>query len=210
MTGWEPKFNPRLWNDKKQHRETHNCFSYAMNVLDQKQIDACLSSNCDVPFHQPGAVGGYKPFNSVTPKTCPDMIARILGDNPGIRPISFEEQCPPRTSKIALIVDEDEDYHFLRQDANGWWSQKGGAKPVTNLDASKHPIWDPTLCDHNWTNSLGPLNYDVFCGFLCVPRVDPLKIKSGGGRPTRRVVRRGSRSKSFRIFQKTRSQGRKA
>jgi hypothetical protein len=218
MTGWEPKFDPRLWNDKKQHRETHNCFAYAMNILDPKQIRDCLASKeCNLPFHQPGVVGGYKGFNSVTPKTCPDMIGRIVGDNPSIRPITFEEKCPDQTSKIALVVDEDEDYHFLRQDSNGWWSQKGGAKPVTNLDAGRRPIWDPALSDSNWTNSLGPLNYDVFCGYLCVPRVAPLKIRTGGGRrktrrlrEKRRVVKRVSQPMSFRIFQKTRSQGRKA
>jgi hypothetical protein len=197
MSGFEPLYNPSLWNKKKEHRDTHNCFAYAMNILDPKQIHACLSSiDCDLPFHQPGSESGYDSMKPDRPKTCPNMVARIVGDNPGIRPVRFEEKCPARTSKIALVVDEDEDYHFLRQDSNGWWSQKGGAKPVTNLDATAHPIWDPALADNNWTNSHGPLNYDIFCGYFCVPRLDPLKIRVSGGGRVKKTRKRGKTTRS--------------
>jgi len=153
MTGYEPNYEPNLWNKKREHQDTHNCFAYAMNVLDEQQIQNCLADKeCNLPFHQPGSAAGYPRFSSDKPKTCPNMIVRLLGDNPSMSLISFERKCPPKTSKIALIVDEDEDYHFLRQDSNGWWSQKGGAKPVTNKDASDRRIWDPALCDNDWTN----------------------------------------------------------
>ena len=183
MSGYEPKYDPKLWNGKHEHQDTHNCFAYAMNILDPQQIKDCLKDKeCDLPFHQPGSAAGYPRFKSDKPKTCPNMIARLIGDNPGISLTSFERKCPTKTSKIALIVDEDEDYHFLRQDSNGWWSQKGGAKPVTNKDASGRPIWDPSLCDNNWTNDQGKLDYDVFCSYLCVPRTEKLWIKIGGGK----------------------------
>lgn len=147
----------------------------------------------------------------------------MLGDNPSIRPTTFEEKCPPMTSKIFLVVDEDEDYHFGLQNKGGWWSQKGGAKPVTNLDAGGHPIWDPSLADNNWTNEQGPLNYDVFCGFFCVPRVPGVIHASIGGfhatkrsskRKTKkvsknRVASRGKKAKKYRIAQTKRYQGRK-
>ena len=181
MTGYEPKYDSKLWNSKKERRETHNCFAYAMNIIDIKQIIECLTSaNCNGGFHQPGAASGREGFKSTNPKTCPDMLTRILGDNPSIIRTTFLEQCPPRTSKIALVVDEDEDYHFLRQDSDGWWSQKGGAKPVVKVDAANHPIWNPELADHNWTNESGVLDYDIFCGYMCVPRKSKLKISVGG------------------------------
>jgi hypothetical protein len=120
------------------------------------------------------------------------MIARILGDNPNIKMTTFEAKCPPRTSKIALVVDESDDYHFLRQDKGGYWSQKSGARPVTNLDASKHRIWDPALCDLNFSNHEGVLNYDIFCGYMCVPRTQPLYMRVGGGGANQ--TRRRSRS----------------
>lgn len=120
------------------------------------------------------------------PKTCPNMIARILGDNPNIAMATFPVKCPKGTSKIALVVDESDDYHFLRQDTTGYWSQKSGARPVTNLDASKHKIWNPQLSDLNFSNHEGVLNYDIFCGYMCVPRDRPLYMRVGGGSRSRR------------------------
>lgn len=186
LSGWEPRFEPDLWNSRKELRETHNCFSYAMNVNDPRQIQGCKGKpSCTEGFHQPGIPSGYEGFQGDRPKTCPNMIARILGDNPNIAMATFDVKCPPRTSKIALVVDESDDYHFLRQDNNGFWSQKSGARPVTNLDASKHRIWDPQLCDLNFSNHEGVLNYDIFCGYLCVPRDQPLYLRVGGGRKGR-------------------------
>jgi hypothetical protein len=118
------------------------------------------------------------------------MMARILGDNPNIKMTTFEAKCPPRTSKIALVVDESDDYHFLRQDKGKFWSQKSGARPVTNLDASNHRIWDPALCDLNFSNHEGVLNYDIFCGYMCVPRTQPLYMRVGGGRANQTRHRR--------------------
>lgn len=161
------------------------------------------------------------------------MIARILGDNPSIKQSEFEERCPNGTSKIALVVDEDQDYHFLRQDSDGWWSQKGGAKPVTKLDAGGHPIWNPELADNNWTNEHGVLNYDIFCGHLCVPRNVTqhkignianeelkLRVTTGGFRvhkhtrehrkTRKRAAPRAQRSKKSRVPQTTRYRGRRA
>ena len=110
MTGWEPKLMLPEINKFKEFINTHNCFAYAMNILDPKQIKNCVTlQGCNVPFHQPGSAAGREPFTAENPKTCPDMMSRILGDNPAIRPTTFEEKCPAKTSKIALVVDEDED-----------------------------------------------------------------------------------------------------
>jgi hypothetical protein len=184
LNGFEPKYDPNRWNDKKEVRTTHNCFSYAMNVIDSRQIKSCLQDEkCDVPFHQPGSVSGWPKFSNSDPKTCPNMIGRLLGDNPSIIPSAFELKCPKGTSKIALVVDEDEDYHFLRQDSNGMFSQKSGAMPVKNVDAKGHKIFDVQLANHNFTRKNDdPLNYDRFCGYMCVPRDRPLFMKTGGSR----------------------------
>ena len=180
LSGWEPLYDPGFWNKKMKLRETHNCFSYAMNVRDPRQISQCRDNNdCNVPFHQPGTPSKYPMFKSSKPKTCPNMIMRLMGDNPNLQMSTFEDKCPAKSSKIALVVDQSDDYHFLRQDNSGFWSQKSGARPVTNLDASKHEIWNPQLCDLNYSrNNEGVLNYDVFCGFLCVPRTQKLFMKS--------------------------------
>lgn len=192
LSGSEPNYEPGRWNKKNEISDTHNCFSYAMNVHDPKQIAKCKTKGyCNVPFHQPGLAAGYRKFLADKPKTCPNMIMRILGDNPHIQLTSFEEKCPPTTSKIALVVDESEDYHFFRQDSNGLWSHKPGARSVINVDASDHKIWDPRLTDLDYTKKGGQLNYDIFCSYMCVPRSQKLYLKSsaGGARKTRRKSR---------------------
>lgn len=181
LTGWEPDFDPGLWNTRKSVRETHNCFSYAMNVHDPKQIALCEGKpDCTANFHQPGGAAGYGGFSD-DPKTCDNLRARIFGDNPAVRPTTFEAQCPAGSSKIALIVDESEDYHFLRQDANGYWSHKPGARSVRAVDAKGHRIWNPQLANYNYADDEGVLNYDIFCNFLCVPRNRPLYLRPAGG-----------------------------
>ena len=116
------------------------------------------------------------------------MVARILGDNPNVEMTSFEEKCPTGTSKIALVVDASDDYHFFRQDSNGYWSHKPGARRVTNVDAAGSKIWDPRLAHLDYTSNEGSLNYDLFCSYMCVPRTTPLYLRVGGG--TRRAGRR--------------------
>ena len=156
-----------------------------MNTIDPKQLALCKKDpECEAPFHQPGSAAKYPGFSSGKPKTCPGMVARIIGDNPTIRRSTFEAVCPPRSSKIALVVDEDEDYHFLRQDSSGYWSQKSGARPVTDKDAKGHRIWNPQLSDSNYKDGENVLNYNLFCSYLCVPRNKKLFLKVGGGRGT--------------------------
>lgn len=204
LNGFEPDYDPDRWNNYKSVRITHNCFSYAFNLMDPKQIRKCLADpncdpknpgedcqgSCDVPFHQPGSVSGYPRFTDKDPKTCPNMIGRIYGDNPSVqhstsfKASTFEGKCPAGSSKIALIVDEKQDYHFLRQDNTGFFSQKSGAMPVTNLDAQGHKIYDVPLANHFFkrhNKDDEPLNYDRFCGYFCVPRDRLLHADVGGG-----------------------------
>ena len=180
LSGYEPDYNPDYWNKYFKIKETHNCFAYSFNINDNKQISKCNNYNCDIPFHQPGLASGYPNFSSKLPKTCPNMMARLFGDNPFIKMATFKEKCPTGTSKIALIVDQNEDYHFLRQDSNKLWSHKPGARKVTNRDASGRLIYDPALANFNYQelNNNSDLNYDIFCSYMCVPRVSEVKLKA--------------------------------
>ena len=207
LNGWEPEYDPNLWNAKKSIRHTHNCYSYAMNVHDSKQSEKCkkrmkIGKDCFSGFHQPGTPSKYSKFSNSSQKTCDNMYARLKGDNPDIQKTTFEAKCPPKMSKIALVVDKNEDYHFLRQDSNGYWSHKPGGRPITNRDASNRPIWDPQLCDLNYTTEDhdSHLNYDVFCNYLCVPRDKPLNMKVGGSRRGRRRGNRASTKRSRGSF----------
>jgi hypothetical protein len=184
ITGVEPDWHPSIWNKIKAFQKTHNCYSYAMNVRDPKQIAKCKGKKvCSAPYHQPGEASGYQPFTNNLPKTCPNMTMRIFGDNREVLRVSFTDKCPDNYSKIALIVDQSDDYHFLRQDSNGYWSHKPGGSKVTNLDAYDHKIWNPKLANYNYVSldDGSTLNYDIFCSLFCVPRNRPLYLKARGG-----------------------------
>ena len=75
--------------------------------------------------------------------------------------------CSPGTYKVALVVHEEKDYHWYRQNPDGTWSHKRGQGKVTNLDASYNLIYDPETCDRND----GRYDYSIFCGYF---QVSPL------------------------------------
>jgi hypothetical protein len=178
QTGSEPEFNPALYNKHKGVKEALNCFAY---TFDYRHLPKkCSKNSCLAPFPQPGRASGYPKWSETNGKRCPDLLARLFGDVPDLKVTSFEKKCPKNYSKIALVVDEDQDYHFYRQDSNGYWSHKPGATNVTHLDASGRPIYDPQLSLRYYPDS--DLNYDEFCSYLCVPKHKRLHFKRGGAK----------------------------
>ena len=97
---------------------------------------------------------------------------------------TFEKRCPKKYSKIALVVDEDEDDHFYRQDSNGYWSHKPGATDVTHIDSTGRPIYDPQLASKLYPGS--GLHYNQFCSYLCAPKTRKLRLKRGGTRKVKK------------------------
>ncbi len=192
LSGWEPHYMPTLYNQTKKIRTNHNCFAYAFDIMDPPNEEECKEGDCRIPFHQPGYSAGYPKFSDSGKKYCGDLLARLFGDMPWLRRTTFEARCPKGFSKIALVIDPDNDYHFYRQDSNGLWSHKPGGMPVTNRDASGKLIYNPELCDRDYrkpgVKDKDQLNYSVFCSFLCVPRTRPVIAKRGGGK---RSIRNG-------------------
>lgn len=178
MTGFEPKFAPDLYNKHKGVKEALNCFAYAFDY--RRLPKRCTADSCPVSFPQPGRASGYPKWSKVKGKRCPDLMGRLFGDVPDLKATTFEKRCPSKSSKIALVVDEDEDYHFYRQDSNGYWSHKPGATDVTHIDATGRPIYDPQLASRLYPG----LHYNQFCSYLCAPRTRKLTLKRGGKRST--------------------------
>lgn len=175
-------------------RESHNCFAYAFDHVEIPPDSECNEDECNTPFHQPGRKSGFPRWSETKGKRCPDLIARLKADIPGLKTIGFTDKCPPGTSKIALGIAPDNcgnemikrkpcpssrngDYHFWRQDSNGMWSHKPGGTAVTNLDASGRPIYDPAIADRNYGDRL---NYKFLCTYMCAPRRQKLTFKRGG------------------------------
>jgi len=178
-TGSEPPLNMTTWNNKLALKGSHNCFAYAMNAVDPKMVQKCNDTvNCNVGFHQPGYAAGFGRFSEQKEKGCGDMVSRVWGDNPDVKATTFEKRCNQGTSKIALIVDPKRDYHFLRQDPDGFWSHKPGAMNVTRLDATGRPIIRPDRASFIYNHHKEPLMYTKFCGYFCVPRDKSMHMMS--------------------------------
>jgi hypothetical protein len=193
LSGYEPLFDPEKYNRTRRIRESHNCFAYAFNHIDIPSEKECNEVSCSTPFHQPGRKTGFPKWNKIDGKRCPDLLARLFADVPGLKRTKFTKRCPRGSSKIALVVDPKEDYHFYRQDRDGWWSHKPGATHVKRTDADDIQIYDPSLASRDYTRKSGRLNYQNFCGYLCAPTRKHF-FKRGGKRTTRRRSRTHSRS----------------
>ena len=194
MTGTEPNFDPDAYNKHKGLKEALNCFAYAFDYKKLPKMPNCTKNSCSIPFPQPGRASGYPSWSKVNGKRCPDLVGRLFGDVPNLKITSFENRCPKNSSKIALVVDEDEDYHFYRQDSNGYWSHKPGATYVTRVDASGRPIYDPQLASRIYPDS--GLNYDNFCSYICAPKGRTIKLKRGGKRNNKRTRTKTRKNKN--------------
>ena len=199
LSGYEPHYNPKRFDGTRRVRESHNCFSYAFDTIDLPPESECNEVECSTPFPQPGRKSGFKKWDDTIGKRCPDLIARLLADVPGLQLSNFTDKCPKGTSKIALIADPKQDYHFVREDSDGKWSHKPGATHVKRTDALGIPIYNPELACRDYRDGKGGyLNYENFCGFMCAPRKYH-KFKRGGSTRKRRTQKRSkSRSKSRR------------
>ena len=217
MSGWEPFYAPSLYNGVKVMKRNHNCFSYAFDIFDPPDQSTCNKDKdgvCNVGTHQPGYYSGMGKFSENGTKYCPDLLGRLLGDMPWLRQTTFEKKCPVGYSKIALVIDPKQDYHFYRQDSNGLWSHKPGQTAVTNRDAHGYLIYRPDLANRDARTSATDkdgLNYNIFCSYLCVPRNKPVLAQRGGrlSKSTHKVSKSRRRS-THKVSKKSRRHTRKS
>ena len=202
LSGWEPAKNNAEYNKDANIYKSHNCYSYAMHVIDQDSIQQCKEKgNCRRFFHQPGALSGQRnAMDSEHRRTCGTVETLMKSDISGVTNSTFYGVCPAGTSKVAAVVDEGVDYHWYRQDndkSNGYWTHKDGSNKVKDYDALKQKIFNPELAARDYRPSGSDINYDHFCGFYCVPRKTPIQLGKGG----RVSAQKGSGTrKSSRIY----------
>ena len=157
------------YNNNLHTRESHNCYTYFLNLKSRKAYNLCKQNYkyerfCRRP--QPG-YASKMPLLSEKDYNCNTMMKRTLKDNKRIYRISKQDKCPKDFYKGALVVAPKRDYHYYRLNDDGVWTHKPGYKPSTNINSDNRPINDPEEANRNYG---GTLNYKDFCGFLCVPR----------------------------------------
>ena len=167
ITSDEPSYEPEKWNSNLNIKNSHNCYTYALNDINKNNIDFCNTNNkkrCVILKPQPGHyTGNYDNSNM----TCNSLKKRTKMDNPSLYDIDFNRKCKDNYYKIALFTDPYNMYHFYRQDNNGYWSHKDGSRKATNIDKDGNLISDPRTA--NKTSYNNKYNYNDFCGFMCVP-----------------------------------------
>lgn len=199
LTGYEPTYEDlKRYDSPLEVRRSHNCYSAAMMVMDNKLIQKCKStknnvSACRANFHQPGARYGKRyELNAEERRKCPVVERLVIDDNPDITKTTFYGKCPNGTSKIAFMVHDGVDFHFEPQLKNGMWGGKPGSNKTYTVDAVGKPIFNPELSSHDYRWQGSELNYKP-CGFLCVPRNRKVELGSIGDEPAHRGGRRTRR-----------------
>jgi hypothetical protein len=163
-----------------------------MGVLDPAQIHQCdgKGDDCELMYHQPGGTKGLSAtLREAKGRTCRVVDYLMRQDVPGLQRTTFKDRCPTGTSKIALVVDPGEDYHYFRQsrlkDGRVIWEHKDGANKVKDFDAEGQPIVNPQTAARDYRPNGSFLNYTDFCGFYCAPRDHPIQLAQGGGAHSR-------------------------
>ncbi len=188
LSGFEPPYNPKAWAHP-YIEGSHNCYAYFLDdrkeSLAAKCEEFCLKNNkkgcpkkddeCQELIPQPGDNYLLHNQSSLDKKerkyTCPNMVNKILADNPSIKPSHLLEKCPANYYKGAMTVDTGSTFHFYRQNPDGTWSHKPGILPVSNVDASGKKIYMPHFANRNYADTKDGSNikYDAFCGYFCIP-----------------------------------------
>ena len=162
LSGYEFEYDPDKWNDNGI-TDAHNCYDYAFNNIDHKQKIKT----------QPGELSNYKDKKQIF--KCDFIEPRLLKDHKDNLYISnFYDKCKPYHYKIALLMDENDDYHFMRQDKNGLWSHKPGPNNITNKDSDNNLISNPAESN----NKISSYNYDKVCNYYCVHNTAEQKFKN--------------------------------
>ena len=137
-----PLYEPNWWNDSGQVQYNNNCYNYACDYRSDT-------------YAQPGLAAGAEYTSLTCGSVRPAAIADCLIDAP-----SANNRCPKEGHLVALVVWPGGDFHWFRKNRNGYWSQKMGGTPVTNVDNSGNLIADVRTADR------GP--YTDFCTFMVV------------------------------------------
>lgn len=162
--------NNTSYNENLFVRESHNCYTYFLNLKNKDAVDLCKKEFKNYNMcrrAQPGYLSGYPNLENKDYK-CPTIMERTLKDNKNIYKVnSIKDKCDPKFYKGALVVAPGRDYHYYRHNDDGFWSHKPGYKPSTIYDSNNNIITDPKLAARDYGETL---NYKDFCGYLCIPR----------------------------------------
>jgi len=157
VSGSEPKNTNYLWYNDPLEVLRHNCMSFAFGTR--------MSKNTPLGHkQQPGNLSHKKTHVSLS--SCKNIVDTVLDDYPDTV-YKLEDpykKCKTGYSKVVLALAKDRDFHFYRQEKDGFWKHKRGLSRVSSVDACGKKIKDPfTSC----TDFGQGLDYSKMCTGFC-------------------------------------------
>ena len=181
LSGSEPHYDPEKWNNNFMDRVNHNCYAY---VLDDFIKDRPKRPQ---PGHRDKNIQTFRKQDY----TREEITRRAIYDNPSIYCTDPNVSCKKGYYKGVLVIDRYNNYHWLRQDSNGYWSHKPGQLPVTNTDADGKLITNPSKANLIYDKDRKEYNliYSDIGPYFCIPskKDGPVQTKThtcdqcGGG-----------------------------
>jgi len=150
-----------------------NCYGYVLNI-------PSILTPGELSTHQ--VMGGLdlRDIHTYTAANVRNLMARDLG------PALSENSCCPESMRlIAGVVTNNAthfetlptgelfpkvgsqyfDFHFYKQDADGFYSHKPGTDPSSRIDASRQRITHPYAAVRSYSSA----NYANYAGTFCIP-----------------------------------------
>ena len=132
--------------------ETTNCYAYALNMdLSYKELKPYEEFGVDI--YNVGMISNLK-----TPKTKEELVNAFKSDmrilKIEVTDVLFDEILEENEWKVALYqtvkgidyIDNELDFHFVKEIENGKWShKKGKTKKISYLDDNDELITEPSL-----------------------------------------------------------------
>lgn len=149
------KANDNVW-EQNDAQKFNNCYAYAFEDLDTNR-----------KFKpQPGLKSNKKHIKASV-YSCKKFIENIISDYPGSTFHKTLPECRNCRRRIFLALDNTgpkKDYHFWRENSDGFWTHKPGSGPVLHTDGDGKKITNPLYSNRNFGN----YNYNLACGFFCI------------------------------------------
>ena len=123
----------------------NNCYDYGTDIVSST-------------FAQPGRGSGVckKTDRPCIPHTCANVSKAAESDGLVWHGTELPDALPVSGHYVSLHIWPDSNFHWLRMDANKYWSHKPGGSPVRNVDNNGDLIDDPAKADVSpWTQHCG-------------------------------------------------------
>jgi len=125
----------------------NNCYDYGTDIATNT-------------FAQPGRGSGQcaPTARPCVPNTCDDVKAAAVADGLEWIGTDLPTKLPEAGHYVSLHIWPQSNFHWLRMDADMYWSHKPGGSPVRNTDNNGDKIQDPAKAD------VSP--WSTHCGYL--------------------------------------------